>query len=85
MADFQQGGPITTFHSILERKAEALIEEMTRFSETTGMTLILPCLYSELETPAMGVIVEKLKTARYLDQIVVGLDRASPVQYQHAV
>lgn len=84
MADFQQGGPITTFHSILERDPEALIHEMTQFSQSTGMTLILPCLYSELETDAMQVIVQKLKSATYLDQIVVGLDRASKEQFHHA-
>lgn len=84
MADFQQGGPITTFHSILERSNEELIAEMTHFSETTGMTLILPCLYSELETSAMTGIVEKLKSATYLDQIVVGLDRANEQQFLHA-
>lgn len=84
MADFQQGGPITTFHSILDRDPDDLIREMTRFSEQAGMTLILPCLYSELETDAMQVIVEKLKSATYLDQIVVGLDRANADQYKHA-
>ncbi|MDX1667926.1 MAG: hypothetical protein R3194_00780 [Limnobacter sp.] len=84
MADFQQGGPITTFHSILERDPDELIREMTRFSDQIGMTLILPCLYSEIETDAMKVIVEKLKSAVYLDQIVVGLDRASHEQYKKA-
>lgn len=84
MADFQQGGPITTFHSILDRDPDDLIREMTRFSEQAGMTLILPCLYSELETDAMQIIVEKLKSATYLDQIVVGLDRANAEQYKHA-
>lgn len=84
MADFQQGGPITTFHSILDRDPEVLIHEMTRFSQNAGMTLILPCLYSELETEAMQKIVEKLKSAVYLDQIVVGLDRASKEQFHHA-
>ncbi|HAI31522.1 MAG TPA: glycosyl transferase, partial [Thalassospira sp.] len=84
MADFHQGGPITTLHRILDRNPEELAYEMSAFARQRRQTLILPCLYSELETPAMTTIVEGLKQATYIDQIVVGLDRADAQQYLHA-
>ncbi|MCC9623126.1 glycosyl transferase [Thalassospira sp. MA62] len=84
MADFHQGGPITTLHRILDRNPDELAYEMNAFARQRRQTLILPCLYSELETPAMTTIVDGLKKATYIDQIVVGLDRADPQQYLHA-
>ena len=84
MADFHQGGPITTLHSIIDRDPEELAYEMTAFARSRRQTLILPCLYSELETPAMTTILEGLKKATYIDQIVVGLDRANETQYAYA-
>ena len=46
MADFHQGGPITTLHRILDRNPEELAYEMTAFARQRRQTLILPCLYS---------------------------------------
>ena len=48
------------------------------------MALILPCLYSELEGPALKGILEALKVP-YLSKIVIGLDRADESQYRHAL
>jgi len=47
--------------------------------------LILPCLYSELEGPAMENIVAELAKVPYLSQIVIGLDRADESQYKKAL
>jgi glucosyl-3-phosphoglycerate synthase len=49
------------------------------------MGLILPCLYSELETEAMPNILEHLMQVPYLSQIVIGLDRADEQQYGDAL
>lgn len=48
------------------------------------MTLILPSLFSELKGPALQGIVDQLKHAPYLHQIVIGLDRADKQQFEHA-
>lgn len=48
------------------------------------MTLILPCLFSELEGPALGNILDELIQIKYLDQIIIGLDRASEEQFEYA-
>ena len=49
------------------------------------MALILPCLYSELEGPALRGILEELSKVPYLSKIVIGLDRADESQYRHAL
>ncbi len=84
MADFAQGGLIGTLHNLRNRSVEDLEAELIDASEETPMTLVLPCLYSELEGPAMGPIVEKLSEIKYLKEIVIGLDRADRTQFDHA-
>ena len=46
------------------------------------MSIILPSLYSELETDAMPLILSHLKEVKYLNQIVLGLDVANEQQYR---
>ena len=57
MADFSQNGIIGTLHDLRNRSIEDLESELVEFSAETPMSLLLPCLYSELEGPAMGPIV----------------------------
>jgi len=85
MGDFYQNGIITTLHNLSHRPVEALESELMEFSKQRPMGLILPCLYSELETEAMPNILEHLKQVPYLSQIVIGLDRADEQQYRDAL
>ncbi|MDF2182464.1 glycosyl transferase [Neptuniibacter sp. CAU 1671] len=85
MADFYQNGIITTLHNLSQRPLEELESELVRFSRQRPMALILPSLYSELEGPALGPIVEQLKAVPYLSEIVIGLDMADEKQYRYAL
>ena len=85
MGDFHQNGIITTLHNLTNRDIEAMEHDLRHFSSSRPMALIIPSLYSELETPALANIVEQLKSADYLDEIIVGLDRATEDQYRHAL
>ena len=85
MGDFHQDGVITTLHNLSDRPIEALEAELVEFAKTRPMALILPCLYSELEGPAMDNIVAELSRVPYLTQIVIGLDRADESQYRKAL
>ena len=85
MADSFQGGRITTLHNIVDRPMEALEEELIQFSIDTPMGLILPSLFSELEGPALANIVNELTKVRFLQQIVIGLDRADESEYRKAI
>lgn len=85
MSDFFQNGIITTLHNLSTRSLEDMEAELNQFAKRRPMTLVLPCLYSELEHPALANIVNCLKEATYLQQIVIGLDRATQAQYEHAL
>tara|TARA_R110002073_G_scaffold318641_4_gene492837 strand:+ start:628 stop:1839 length:1212 start_codon:yes stop_codon:yes gene_type:complete len=84
MADFAQNGIIGTLHNLRNRSTEELESELVEFSAETPMSLLLPCLFSELEGPAMGPIVEELAKIPYLSEIIIGLDRANEEQFHAA-
>ncbi len=85
MGDFYQNGIITTLHNLRQRPLEDLEAELKRFSKTRPMALVLPCLYSELLGPAMPNIIEHLKQVDYLEEIIIGLDRATEEEYRKAL
>ncbi len=85
MGDFYQNGIITTLHNLSHRSLDDLEEELHRFAKKRPMSLVLPSLYSELEGEALPHIVQQLKGATYLDEVIIGLDRASEDQYRHAL
>jgi glucosyl-3-phosphoglycerate synthase len=84
MGDFHQNGIITTLHNLTRRPLEELEQELVRFAERRPMSLVLPSLFSELEGPALGPILDELAGAPYLGEIVVGLDRADAEQFRFA-
>ena len=85
MADFYQSPHIATLHNLRSRAVEELEAQLVNFSTTRPLGLILPSLYSELETPAMPLIRSELEKVPYLSQVVVGLDRADRDQYESAL
>lgn len=84
MGDFSQNGVITTLHNLRNMPIEKLEERLERFAEIRPMALVLPCLYSELEGEALPRIVSELKKVKYLNEIVIGLDRANEQEFKHA-
>ena len=85
MGDFYQNGIITTLHNLSKRPVEDLEKELLEFSKKRPMGLVLPSLYSELDTKALPNIVKELTKVPYLSQIVIGLDRATEDEYRHAL
>ncbi|WP_265092043.1 glycosyl transferase [Marinobacter sp. 1-4A] len=85
MGDFYQNGIVTTLHNLVRRPVADLEAELMTFRKTRPMSLVLPSLYSELEGPALKHIVQELAKVPYLDEIIIGLDRANEEQYRHAL
>ncbi|WP_371188302.1 glycosyl transferase [Thalassotalea maritima] len=85
MGDFYQNGVITTLHNLGKRSIDEVEQELCQFSQKRPMGLVLPSLYSELETEALPNIIDELCKVPYLSQIVIGLDRADEAQYRHAL
>lgn len=84
MADFHQNGVVATLHNLTDRPVEELERVLVKHSKTRPMTLILPCLFSELEGEALNGIINHLKEVPYLKNIVIGLDKASEEQFEYA-
>lgn len=85
MGDFHQNGLITTLHNIAKRPVEDIESELCTFQKGRPMGLVLPSLYSELEREALATIVDELVKVPYLNEIVIGLDRANLDEYKHAL
>lgn len=84
MSDFHQNGVITTLHTLNQRPIEEIESELKIFAKKRPMALILPSLFSELEGPALPNIIKQLKEADYIDDIIIGLDRANRSQFEFA-
>ncbi len=84
MSDFYQTGMVATLHRLGSPNVEGLEESLLAFSRTRGVTLVLPSLFSELEGPALGSIVQELSEVRYIREIVVTLGPATPAEFSRA-
>ena len=84
MSDFSQNGVVSTLHDFKTKSTAVIENELSKFSKQRKMELILPCLYSELEGSALPKIVEEISKTKYLDHIIIGLDKANEAQAKKA-
>lgn len=82
MSDFYQSGVITTLHQLGNPSLDRLETELYRHSKTRPVALVLPALYSEFEGPAMPGIVRELAKVKYLNEIVLVLDKGTEKNFQ---
>ncbi len=85
MGDFFQNGAVTTLHNLNAEFDSEREQQLLEFSRTRPITLLLPSLYSELQGPALEHIINELQQISYINEIVIGLDRADISQYRHAL
>ncbi len=84
MGDFHQTGSVATLHNLTRLPVEELERQLSVFSGTRKITLILPSLFSELEGPALSRIIDELSGASYIHHVIIGLDRADAEQFAFA-
>ena len=82
MTDFLQNGLITTLHNLTHRPVEELERELIGYARHNPMALILPSLYSELNTPALPAIAAEIAQIPYIQDITIGLDQADAEQFR---
>ena len=80
MGDFSQNGIVSTLHDFKTKTTDEIEKELLEFSKERKMELILPCLYSELEGEALPKIVSEISKTKYLNHIIIGLDKANENQ-----
>jgi len=84
MSDFYQTGVVTTFHRLGKTDLKRMDEELVEFNRQRPIALVLPSLYAELEGPALKHILEEIKQAPYLHEVVVTMGRTDREQYHEA-
>ena len=84
MGDFSQNGIVSTLHDFKTKSTDEIEKELLEFSKERKMELILPCLYSELEGEALPKIVSEISKIKYLNHIIIGLDKANETQAKDA-
>lgn len=84
MSDFFQNGVVTVLHRLGQPNLDRLEAELERHGKVNPIALVLPCLYAELERPALRGILEHLKQVRYLHEVVVALGQASALEFRRA-
>jgi glucosyl-3-phosphoglycerate synthase len=84
MADFYQTGVISTFHRFGSLDLERMERELSEFNRHRPIALVLPSTYAELEAPAIKQIVNEIKEAPYIHEIVVTMGRTNQEQFKKA-
>ncbi len=84
MGDFSQNGIVSTLHDFGTKSTTEIEKDLLSFSKERKMELILPCLYSELEGSALPNIVNQISKTKYLNHVIIGLDKASESQAKKA-
>ncbi len=84
MSDFLQFGPISTLHLLGDRDVSVIGREIKEASRTRPIALVLPCLISEMDGPALGPIMDVLQSVDYLGEILVTLGPANAEEFARA-
>ena len=85
MSDFFQAGPITTLTRLSERPLVEMDEAVARHTRQARAALLVPCLVTELERPALARICDEVSQLPYLDAVVISLDRADEAGYRRSL
>ncbi|MGH7291938.1 MAG: glycosyl transferase, partial [Myxococcota bacterium] len=73
MSDFYQNGVITTLHRLGPPSLSRLESELKHYARERPMALVLPCLHTEINGPALRGIVEVLREVSYLHRVIVSV------------
>ncbi len=84
MGDFSQNGIVSTLHDFGTKSTTEIEKDLLNFSKERKMELILPCLYSELDGSALTNIIDQISKTKYLNHVIIGLDKASESQAKKA-
>ncbi len=73
MSDFHQTGVVTTLHRLGPPGVERLEAELAHHASENPVSLVLPCLHTEIHGAALPRIVDVLSKVPYLHEVVVSV------------
>jgi glucosyl-3-phosphoglycerate synthase len=81
MSDFHQFGPVTALPRLVARPIEELEAQIQGLVKRFPVALVIPMVPEEMDRPALAQIREELTQVRYLDTLVVSLNKATEADY----
>lgn len=85
MSDFHQSGPVTTLTRLGARPLVEIEEAVARHTRRARAALLIPCLVSEMDRPALARICDEVRSSPFLDTVLISLDRADEEGYRRAL
>jgi glucosyl-3-phosphoglycerate synthase len=81
MSDFHQYGPVTALPRLVVRPIEDLEAQIQGLVKRFPVALVIPMIPEEMDRPALARIRGELAQVRYLDTLVVSLNKATEADY----
>jgi glucosyl-3-phosphoglycerate synthase len=82
MSDVHQAGPVTALPRLAPGCTAELEQAILQYTPRFPVALVIPMLPSEMDRPALGMILDELARVPYLDSLVVSLNGAGPQDYE---
>jgi glucosyl-3-phosphoglycerate synthase len=84
MSDFYQTGVVSTLHRLGKSNLEDLEAELLKHVQHRPVALILPTTFSDSQGEAFKNILKCLTGVRYLEEIVVVMNRTDTMEFRQA-
>lgn len=84
MSDFYQTGVVSTLHRLGKPNLEALEWELAEHAKHRPIALVLPTTFSDFQGEAFKRILENLRLVKYLEEIVVVMNRTDTMEFRQA-
>jgi glucosyl-3-phosphoglycerate synthase len=85
MSDFHQSGPVTALPRLLARSVDDLEADIITLTPKFPVSLVIPMIPSELDRPALAGILSELCGVKYLDSLVISLNKATLEDYERTL
>jgi glucosyl-3-phosphoglycerate synthase len=85
LSDFFQSGLITTLHRLGSARGDRMEAELVYHARAHPVSLVLPCLHTEIRGPALKGIVATLARVPYLHEVIVSVSGTQDWQEFDAV
>jgi glucosyl-3-phosphoglycerate synthase len=85
MSDFYQTGVVTTLHRLGISSVDRMEAELAFHARDNPVSLVLPCLHTEIQGPAVRGIVDVLAKVPFLHEVIVSVSGTASFQEFDAV
>ena len=85
MSDFHQFGPVTAIPLLVPRNPEEMEERLDALAKRFPVSLVIPMIPSEMDRPALVHILDELCAVRWLDTLLVSLNKATLDDYRRTL